>query len=205
MRRAALACAIMAAGLGVSAAHAQARESVYTELLKGRCKFISIDKETNEEQVKRCPGHAGAQVLTRASHTAVYLSFRFGKRETDDIVSGWSLGDKVEWRGVRTAKDFAPYATIVRVITKDPRTLVAGGHVLAVMRMEKRSACLAAAVDVAANKDKDANALAREAADAYARTFVCGKGEPRVFGAAGEAMEQVIGTPPREREQPPQR
>jgi hypothetical protein len=36
--------------------------------------------------------------------------------------------------------------------------------------MEKRNACLAAAVDVSANKD--ANALAREAADTLARTFL---------------------------------
>jgi hypothetical protein len=172
--------------------HAQAPESVYTELLKGRCKFISIDEETNEEQVKRCPGHGGAAALTRASHTNVYLSFRWSqKRVAEDVVHGWSLGDKVEWRGVRNGKQFVPYATIVRVITKDPETLVGGGHVLAVMRMEKQSACLAAAVDATANKD--ANALAREAADTFARTFSCAKDKPRLFGPETKSTEQVIG------------
>ena len=194
MRRLGLCCAVLAAAcmLGGATAPAQAPESVYTELLKGRCKFISIDKETNEEQVKRCPGHGGAQVLTRASHTTVYLSFRWSKsRMAEDVVSGWSLGDKVEWRGVRARKGFEPYATIVRVIVKDPDTLVGGGHVLAVMRIDKRDACLAAAVDVSANKE--ANALAREAADTVARTFACGKDKPRVSGAATKSTEAVIG------------
>jgi len=194
MRRLGLCCAVLAAAcmLGGATAPAQAPESVYTELLKGRCKFISIDKETNEEQVKRCPGHGGAQVLTRASHTTVYLSFRWSKsRMAEDVVSGWSLGDKVEWRGARTRNGFEPYATIVRVIVKDPDTLVGGGHVLAVMRIAQREACLAAAVDVSANKE--ANALAREAADTVARTFACGKDKPRVSGAATKSTEAVIG------------
>jgi hypothetical protein len=193
MRRLTLCCTVLAAACVLGApARAQAPESVYTELLKGRCKFISIEKETNEEQVKRCPGHGGAQVLTRASHTTVYLSFRWSKsRMAEDVVSGWSLGDKVEWRGARTRNGFAPYATIVRVIVKDPDTLVGGGHVLAVVRIGKRDACLAAAVDISANKE--ANALAREAADAIARTFACGKDRPRVHGAATRWTEAVIG------------
>jgi hypothetical protein len=66
-----------------------------------------------------------------------------------------------------------------------------GGHVLAVLRMEKRTACLAAAVEVAANKE--ANALAREAADTFARTFACDKDKPRPFGTTTEWMEQMIG------------
>lgn len=191
MRLPGLACPIVCALVGVSAAHAQAPESLYTELLKGRCKFISIDEETNEEQIKRCPGH-GAQVLTRASHTTVYLGFRWSKTHAaEDVVSGWSLGDKVEWRGLRSRSGFAPYATIVRVITKHPETMRGGGHVLAVLRMEKRNACLAAAVDVSANKE--ANALARGAADTFVRAFSCDQDKPRVFGATSEWMEQVIG------------
>jgi hypothetical protein len=194
MRRLGLCCTVLAAAcvLGAVPAPAQAPESAYTELLKGRCKFISIEKETNEEQVKRCPGHGGAQVLTRASHTTVYLSFRWSKsRMAEDVVSGWSLGDKVEWRGARTRSGFEPYATIVRVIVKDPDTRVGGGHVLAVMRMDRQKACLAAAIDVSANKE--ANALAREAADTVARTFACGKDKPRVSGAATKWTEAVIG------------
>jgi hypothetical protein len=189
-------CAAGAIGLvaiGGPSVHAQAPESIYTELLKGRCQFISIDEETNEEQVKRCPGHGGAAVLTRASHTNVYLSFRWSKkRASEDVVSGWSLGDKVEWRGARQGKQFIPYAAIVRVITKDPETLSGGGHVLAVIRIEKQKACLAAGVDVTANKE--ANALAREAADTFAGTFSCQKDKPRLFGPATKSTEQVIGT-----------
>jgi hypothetical protein len=204
MMRAALCLAFLCSSIWFAgfAAEAQtaapAPESLHTELLKGRCKFISIDEETDEEQVKRCPGRGGAQVLTRASHTNVYLSFRWSRsRVAEDVVKGWSLGDKVEWRGVRSAQGFAPYAAIVRVITKHPETMRGGGHVLAVLRIERRNACLAAAVDVGANKG--ANGLARAAADAYARTFVCRNGKPRLFGPATAWTEQVIGTQGSER------
>jgi len=186
-------CAVVVCATAfAAAAQPPAPESLYTELLKGRCKFISIDPQTNEEQVKRCPGYGGTQVLTRASHTKVFLGFRWSRaRAAEDLVAGWSLGDKVEWRGIRAGKEFRPYATIVRVITKDLDTLMGGGHVLAVFHMDQRNACLAAAVDVGANKE--ANALAREAADTFARTFTCGKDTPRLFGPSTAATEQVIG------------
>jgi hypothetical protein len=102
-----------------------------------------------------------------------------------------------EWRGVRTRNGFTPYAAIVRVITKHPETMRGGGHVLAVVRMERHNACLAA-VEVAANKD--ANALAREAADGFARTFACETDKPRPFGTTTEWMEQVIGAEGRAKE-----
>jgi hypothetical protein len=66
--------------------------------------------------------------------------------------------------------------------------------VLAVIRMDGRNACLAAAVEVAPNKD--ANALAREAADTFVRAFKCGTDKERAFGAVTGAMQQVIGDPP---------
>lgn len=76
------------------------------------------------------------------------------------------------------------------MITKHPQTMRGGGHVLAVL-MEKRNACLAAGIDVSA--DKEANALAREAADTFVRAISCDQDKPRVFGATSEWMEQVVG------------
>ena len=38
-----------------TAAQAQVLETRYTELVGGRCRFVSIDKQTNEGQLMRCP------------------------------------------------------------------------------------------------------------------------------------------------------
>jgi hypothetical protein len=172
-------------------AAAQSPESVVTELVKGRCRFVSIDKETNEEQVKRCPGIGGVDAVTRASHTNVFLGFQWAKsREPQEVVYGWSLGEKVEWRGVRDRKGLRPYAAIVRVIVKDPETLVAGGQVLAVVRLQSGKACVAALADASANAN--ANELARAAADSIARNFDCAKGRPSVVGAPTPRTEGLL-------------
>lgn len=152
---------------------ALAEESRITELIGGRCRFVSIDKETNEEQVKSCPGPGSYAAETRSSHTNVYLAFPYRKaRAPREVIYGWSLGDKVDWRGTLEKNAFKPYAAIVRVIVRDPETMKGGGHVLATIRLDGATACVAALIDVSANKE--ANALAREAADA-ARSFDCAK------------------------------
>lgn len=171
---------------------ALAADSVYTELVKGRCRFLPISSVPEAPQVKTCPGHGGAQPMTTAGGTTVAFGLRWSKsRSDDDIVTGWSLGNKVEWRGVATGKGFQPYAIIVRVIPKDPDTMRGGGPVLAVIRLEARGACLATGVDVIANAD--ANTLAREAADTIAHGFTCGQDTPRVTGAATQWTQAVLG------------
>ena len=164
-----------------------AAETRYTELVGGRCRFVSEDKETAEDALKRCPGHGGAELETFASHTRVGLSVRFSRRQrVEDVVVGWSLGRRAEWRGTVTNKGFEPYAAIVRVLFKDHEkpTPQADGQVLAVVRIDPREAeaCAAAYVDARANKDP--NKLARDTADRIAPTFLCDSDKPAVVGAS---------------------
>jgi len=107
-----------------TAAQAQVLETRYTELVGGRCRFVSIDKQTNEGQLMRCPGHGGAEVETLASHTRLFISYRFSRTQVArDVVEAWSAGKTVEWRGLKGNKGFEPYATIVRLLMKDPESL----------------------------------------------------------------------------------
>lgn len=124
-------------------------ETRYTELVGGRCKFISEEKGTGEEALKRCPGHGDLEVETFASHTLVSLSFRFSRTQrAENGVEGWSLGRRVEWRGLKGNKGFEPYAAVVRVLMKDPEaaTPQPDGEILAVIRVDPREAeaCVAA-------------------------------------------------------------
>jgi hypothetical protein len=167
-------------------AYAQTAQSRYTELVGGRCRFVSIDRETNEDQVKRCPGHGGAEVETRSSHTRLFVSFRFSKSQVaKDVVAAWSAGKTLEWRGPKTNKGFQPYAAILRLLMKDPEseTREADGEVLALIRVDPREAeaCAMAFIDARANKD--ANALARVTADGLGPEFDCRSDKPQVAGA----------------------
>jgi hypothetical protein len=181
--------------LAASAAQAQAPESRYTELVGGRCKLVSIEKETNEDQVKRCPGHGGAQVETLSSHTRLHVSFRFSPKEVaKDVVVAWSAGKNVEWRGLKTNKGFQPYATIVRLLMKDPESEKpdADGQVLAVIRFDPREseACAMAFIDARANKDP--NALARATADRLGPEFDCRSDKPAVVGEKTRWTTELI-------------
>ena len=191
----------LAAALILAAAPAfgQAPESRYTELVGGRCKFVSMDKETNEDQVKRCPGHGGAEVETLASHTRLSIGFRFSARQrADGVVSAWSAGKTVEWRGLKGRKGFEPYAAIVRLLMKDHETgkpgPVADGQVLAVMRVDPREAeaCVMAFVDAQANKDP--NDLARTTADRLGPAFDCESDKPTVAGAKTRWTGELTGS-----------
>ncbi len=183
----------------LAAAPAQAQtapaETRFTELVGGKCRFISEDKETREDAVKRCPGHGDLTLETLASHTRTFLSFRFSpKQRADNVVEGWSLGRTVEWRGLKGNKGFEPYAAIVRVLMKDPEaaTRRPDGEVLAVIRVEAREAqaCVMAVVDARANKA--ANRLAGETADRMGPTFLCGSDKPALVGARSRWTDAVM-------------
>jgi hypothetical protein len=184
--------------LAASAAQAQAPVSRYTELVGGRCKFVSIDKQTNEDQVKRCPGHGGAEVETLASHTRLHVSFRFSpKQVAKDVVVAWSAGKTIEWRGPKAKKGFQPYAAIVRLLMKDPESekTDADGQVLAVIRFDPREAeaCALAFVDARANRDP--NALARATADKLGPEFDCRSDKPSVVGEKTRWTTELIKPP----------
>jgi hypothetical protein len=168
---------------------AQAVTHIDTELVKGRCRFISDDGEVGHYALKRCPGLAGAQVYTEAGVTSLKLSFRWGKRKVEVVNSG-SVGTKLEWRGTKTRQGLKPHAVIVTIIVKDYPS-EDRHNVLGVLRMELRNACLMAVIDEAANSE--ALSLARKTADAEAPSFSCANGKAKAVGAATPWSRRALG------------
>ena len=172
-----------------------AAETRYTELVGGRCRFVSEDKQTGEDAVKRCPAHGDFELETLSIHTRVFLSVLFSRTQrADKVVEGWSLGRTVEWRGAKGNKGFEPYAAIVRVLLKDPEAATPGadGEVLAVIRVDSREAEACAMAYVDARADKAANRLARDTADRIGSTYLCGTDKPIVAGARTRWTDAVM-------------
>ena len=169
---------------------AQTVTSIDTELVKGRCRFIADDGEVGHYALKRCPGLAGARVYTVAGVNKVSLSFRWGKAKAEDVVEDYSIGDKLEWRGIRGKQGLKPHAAIVRIIVKDHEK-DERHNVWGVIRMEPRNACLMAVIDEAANPD--AITLARTTADAEAPNLACAKNKTKIVGTASRWAQEVIG------------
>lgn len=172
-------------------ASAQTVASVDTELVKGRCRIIADDGEVGDYTLKRCPGLGGARVYVElVGQHSISLSFRWGNAKATDAVKHYSIGTRLEWRGIKDKRGFSPYAAIIRVMIWD-NDAEKTHDVLAVLRMEKRNACLMAAVDEEINAD--AMTLARAAADTDAPSFPCVTGKPRLVGTASRWAKETIG------------
>jgi hypothetical protein len=101
------------------------------------------------------------------------------------VVIAWSAGKNVEWRGHKTNKGFQPYAAIVRLLMKGPKSDKpdADGQVLALLRFDPREAEACAMAFIDARTNKDPNALARATADRLGPEFDCRSDKPSVVGA----------------------
>lgn len=98
-----------------------------------------------------------------------------------------STHDTIEWRSVKGADK--PFAIIQRwrLSDYDEKTGERKGvGLLVVTRLPPGPVCQVAHIDVAANKD--ANLLARQAADRFARGFTCGKDGIHIVGQRGRAI-----------------
>lgn len=171
---------------------AQAVTSVETELVKGRCRFIADDGEVGHYALKRCPGLGGARVYVTAGVNDVALSFKWGRKEAK-VFSNGDLGLKLEWRGIKDKQGFKPNAVIVQRTMRD-HDKDEKHDVWAVIRMEKRNACLMAVIDAKANPD--ALKLARSIADDEAPKISCNKLKPKTAGRETRWTKEAIGGEP---------
>ncbi len=149
-------------------------ESAYTDLTyeaeagaKATCKGIESDEESGSV-VFECKGYKGIKVYIGEGDLRTYVGYGINGRGELAYASTFPMfnqvGNKVEWR----LKDGKPVATILRfkMAADDMK-----GEVLVVTQLEEGNQCWVARVS--ATKNKDANELARKAADELAGTVNC--------------------------------
>ena len=119
-----------------------------------------------------CKGIAGFSVDVTYWGNYVTATFRRGgkKNEGGGLGAQYSVGDKIEWRGVRSGRTFEPRAAILRLRSRDENGKL--GEALGVVRIDGDTTCPVAIIDAGANRN--ANELARKAADGSAALSCAG-------------------------------
>ncbi len=180
-----LACAVaVAAALAAPALAGKKIDSAYSDLTyeaeagaKATCKGIEADEESGSVLFE-CKGYGGIKVYVAEGDLRTYVGYGMNGRgeiaasQTFPIFN--QVGDKVEWR----LKDGKPVATILRwkMQNEDHK-----GEVLVVTQLQDGNQCWIA--QVSATKNKNANELARQAADELAGTVNCEAGAlPKAYG-----------------------
>lgn len=175
--------------------NAQTIGSSYTSTAPKDCRIVGRDKGVDDSATRVCPGKAGYVVLISEDDLRETVSVgrnRFGASK-EPAAQAWfgpfnSTTATVEWR----AANGKPFAIIQRWHIADNTEQDKDGRplakpMLAVTRLPPGPVCHVAFVDAQANPN--ANELARQAADQYARNFQCGKDDVKVIGASGRAVE----------------
>jgi hypothetical protein len=187
------AAALFAAAFGlISPANAQTFSSSYTSTAPKDCR--TIGKPENGSTTQVCPGKSGLVVLISEDDLRQTVSVgpnRAAAAKEPAAEAGFapfnSTAPTVEWRAV----DGKPFAIIQRWLIADNNDTDKAGTpiskpVLAVTRLPPGPVCHVAYIDGQANRN--ANELARQAADEFARDFKCGKDEVKVVGEKGAAV-----------------
>ena len=187
------AAALFAAASGlIPPANAQTFSSSYTSSAPKDCR--TVGKPENGSTTQVCPGKSGLVVVI--SEDDLRQTVSVGPNRTaaskEPAAETWfapfnSTGNTVEWRAV----DGTPFAIIQRWMLADNSDTDKAGSpiskpILVVTRVPPGSVCHVAYIDGQANRN--ANELARQAADEFARDFNCGKDEVKVIGEKGAAV-----------------
>ena len=187
------AAALFAAAFGpISPANAQTFSSSYTSTAPKDCR--TVGKPENGSTTQVCPGKSGLVVVISEDDLRQTVSVGPNRlaASKEPAAETWfapfnSTGNTVEWRAV----DGTPFAIIQRWLIADNNDLDKAGTptskpVLAVTRLPPGPVCHVAYIDGQANRN--ANEVARQAADEFARDFKCGKDEVKVVGEKGAAV-----------------
>jgi len=187
------AAALFAAAFGlISPANAQTFSSSYTSTAPKDCR--TIGKPENGSTTQVCPGKSGLVVVISEDDLRQTVSVGPDRAAAskEPAAETWfapfnSTANTVEWRAV----DGKPFAIIQRWLIADNNDPDKAGSpiskpVLAVTRLPPGPVCHVAYIDGQANRN--ANELARQAADEFARDFKCGKDEVKVIGEKGTAV-----------------
>ncbi|AVT77951.1 hypothetical protein RPPS3_38890 [Rhodopseudomonas palustris] len=179
-------------------AQADGASSVYSSTAPKACRVARPGGAPEDSGEWLCPGQDGLVVVV--SEMDLRQSVSVGRNYKDasaQPAAKTSFGpfnsttDTVEWRLDGAGK---PFAIIQRWHLADNDDLGKGGRpntkqMLLVTRLPPGAVCHVAYVDVAANRN--ANEVARQAADELARGFACGKDKPKPFGSPGRATALV--------------
>lgn len=175
----------IAVAVVLTAGSVGAAEFTYSATSGPGCTNIRSKREFNSW---RCQGPAGYSVVFHDLGNMVAVEIGPTRRERAIVEDGllWqgaddkAFGDRLEWRlaGGR------PYAAILRIRRSD---FAMGANKamtveeLLVIKVTPQGACGIGVVD---GKNPDANALARDLADAFTAAFRCGADKPRAMGAS---------------------
>lgn len=189
------AAVLFAAATGlIVPAGAQTFSSSYTSTAPKDCRTIGRPGDSDGGTTQVCSGKLGLVVLISEDDLRRTVSVgptRAAAAKEPAAKTSFapfnSTASTVEWRAV----DGRPFAIIQRWLIADNNELDKGGRpiskpMLAVTRLPPGPVCHVAYIDGQANRD--ANELARQAADQFAREFKCGTDGVKVVGEKGMAV-----------------
>ena len=147
-------------------------ESLYTDLTTSKCKTIESNPNEAGSYLGECPGIGGYKLELLEGdirQTINIVAPKGGKYELNlwSVVSPAfsSVGEKAEWRVIRTGKKIQPIALIVRYnAAENPAKPKQNTSYLVVAKITANAACVTDVV----KPEKNANANARQLADASA-------------------------------------
>jgi len=153
-------------------AHAQANDSVYTNLSTKACRTVKSTSAEGGSYVGICPGVAGYKLQMEEGDLRqnIQVITPAGQKHSLELwsvvgSSFSSLGEKAEWRIKRTGAKGNPIALIVRYNVADPENSTKSTSWLAVAKITSAKICVTEKIAPKA----DANVAARAAADTAAR------------------------------------
>lgn len=176
-----------------AATNAQTFSSSYTSTAPKDCRAVGKPDENGRGSTWVCPGKAGLVVSISEDdlRETVSVGRNHAAAAREPAAETWfapfnSTAHTVEWRAV----DGKPFAIIQRWLIADNSDSGKGDRpvtkpVLAVTRLPPGPVCHVAYIDGQANRN--ANEMARQAADELARDFKCGKDDVKIVGEKGTA------------------